>query len=104
MGKLNGKIALVTGGTSGIGMATAQLFIAEGAHAYVTGRRQEKVDEAAKLLGVSSTGIQGDVSNMADLDRLFQTDWTRERQTRYRVRQRWCSGVRALRTCRRSSL
>ncbi len=72
MGKLNGKIALVTGGTSGIGMATAQLFIAEGAHVYVTGRRQEKVDEAAKLLGVSSTGIQGDVSNMADLDRLFK--------------------------------
>ncbi len=72
MGKLDGKVALITGGTSGIGMATAKLFIAEGAHVYVTGRRQEKVDETVKALGASSSGVQGDVASMADLDRLFQ--------------------------------
>ena len=72
MGKLDGKVALVTGGTSGIGMATAKLFVAEGAHVFVTGRRQEKVDEAVKTLGASSTGVQGDVTNMDDLDRLFK--------------------------------
>lgn len=72
MGKLDGKVALVTGGTSGIGMATAKLFVAEGAHVFVTGRREEKVDEAVKTLGASSTGVQGDVANMDDLDRLFK--------------------------------
>ena len=72
MGKLDGKIALVTGGTSGIGLATAKLFASEGAHVYVTGRRQEKVDEAVKEIGKSCTGVQGDVASMADLDRLFK--------------------------------
>jgi NAD(P)-dependent dehydrogenase (short-subunit alcohol dehydrogenase family) len=71
MGKLEGKVALVTGGTSGIGLATAKLFVAEGAHVYVTGRRQERVDEAVKEIGKSGTGVQGDVARMADLDRLF---------------------------------
>jgi NAD(P)-dependent dehydrogenase (short-subunit alcohol dehydrogenase family) len=71
MGKLDGKVALVTGGTSGIGLATAKLFVAEGARVYVTGRRQERVDEAVKEIGKSSTGVQGDVAKMADLDRLF---------------------------------
>jgi NAD(P)-dependent dehydrogenase (short-subunit alcohol dehydrogenase family) len=71
MGKLDGKVALVTGGTSGIGLATAKLFVAEGARVYVTGRRQERVDEAVKEIGKSSTGVQGDVTKMADLDRLF---------------------------------
>jgi len=70
MGKLSGKVALITGGTSGIGFATARLFISEGAHVYVTGRRQDRVDEAVRDLGERSTGVQGDVAVMTDLDRL----------------------------------
>jgi NAD(P)-dependent dehydrogenase (short-subunit alcohol dehydrogenase family) len=72
MGRLDGKVALVTGGTSGIGLATAKLFVTEGAHVYVTGRHQEKVDEAVKEISKDITGVQGDVANMADLDRLFK--------------------------------
>ena len=72
MGKLDGKVALVTGGTSGIGFATAKLLVAEGAHVYVTGRRQEKVDKAVKEIGTRISGVQGDVANMKDLDRLFE--------------------------------
>ena len=73
MGKLDGKIALVTGGSTGIGFATAQEFIAEGvAHVYITGRRQEALDEAVKTLGHKhATGVQGDTSNLADLDKLY---------------------------------
>jgi NAD(P)-dependent dehydrogenase (short-subunit alcohol dehydrogenase family) len=58
MGKLDGKVALVTGGTSGIGLATAKLFVAEGAHVYITGRRQERADEAVKEIGKSISGVQ----------------------------------------------
>jgi NAD(P)-dependent dehydrogenase (short-subunit alcohol dehydrogenase family) len=72
MGKLDGKVALVTGGTSGIGLATAKLFVTEGTNVYVTGRRQGKVDEAVKDIGKYTTGVEGDVANMADLDRLFK--------------------------------
>ena len=71
MGKLDGKIALVTGGNSGIGLATAKRFVAEGAHVYITGRRQASLDEAVKEIGKNVTGVQGDVANLADLDRLF---------------------------------
>jgi NAD(P)-dependent dehydrogenase (short-subunit alcohol dehydrogenase family) len=70
-GKLEGKIALVTGGSSGIGLATAQRFVKEGAHVYITGRRQRELDEAVKTIGRNVTGIQADVSNPADLDRLY---------------------------------
>lgn len=74
MGKLNGKIALVTGGNSGIGLATAQRFLAEGAaHVYITGRRQAELDKAVQAIGKNVTAVQGDVSKVADLDRLYAT-------------------------------
>ncbi|MGB9067934.1 MAG: glucose 1-dehydrogenase [Candidatus Acidiferrales bacterium] len=73
MPKLEGKVAVVTGGNSGIGLATARRFVAEGAHVFITGRRQAELDAAVKLIGHSVTGIQGDVSNLADLDRLYST-------------------------------
>jgi NAD(P)-dependent dehydrogenase (short-subunit alcohol dehydrogenase family) len=71
MGKLDGKIALVTGGNSGIGLATAKQFVREGAYVFITGRRKAELDAAAKEVGRNVTGVQGDVSNVADLDRLF---------------------------------
>ena len=71
MGKLDGKIALVTGGNSGIGLATAKQFVREGAYVFITGRRKAELDVAAKEIRRNVTGVQGDVSNLADLDRLF---------------------------------
>ena len=70
-GKLEGKVALVTGGNSGIGLATAKRFVAEGAHVFITGRRQAELDAAVKEIGRSVTGVQGDVAKLADLDQLF---------------------------------
>jgi len=72
MGKLDGKIALVTGGNSGIGLATAKRFVEEGAYVFITGRRQANLDEAVKQIGRNVTGVQGDVAKLADLDRLFE--------------------------------
>jgi len=71
MGKLDGKVALITGGNSGIGLATAKQFVQEGAHVFITGRTQAKLDEAVKQVGTNVTGVQGDVANLADLDRLY---------------------------------
>jgi NAD(P)-dependent dehydrogenase (short-subunit alcohol dehydrogenase family) len=69
--KLAGKIALVTGGTSGLGLATAKRFIAEGAKVVVTGRRQPELEAAVAELGENATGVRGDVSSLSDLDRLY---------------------------------
>lgn len=71
--KLAGKIALVTGGTSGIGLATAKRFVNEGAYVFITGRRQQELDAAVREIGGNVTGIQGDISKSADLDLLFAT-------------------------------
>ena len=71
--KLEGKVAVITGGNSGIGLATAHRFVAEGARVFITGRRQAELDEAVRQVGKHVTGVQGDVSNLADLDRLFTT-------------------------------
>jgi NAD(P)-dependent dehydrogenase (short-subunit alcohol dehydrogenase family) len=71
MGKLEGKIALVTGGNGGIGLATAKAFVHEGAYVFITGRRDPELAAAVKEIGRNVTGVRGDVSNLADLDRLF---------------------------------
>ena len=73
MSKLEGKVAVITGGSTGIGLATAQLFAAEGAHVFISGRRQGELDAAVRLIGKHVSGVQGDVSNLADLDRLYAT-------------------------------
>ena len=73
MSKLNGKIALITGGTTGLGFATAERFLSEGAEVVITGRRQAELDSAVKRLGQNVLGVQGDVSKLADLDRLYAT-------------------------------
>ena len=64
MGRLHGKVAVITGGSTGIGLATAKLFVKEGAYVFITGRRQKELDEAVKAIGSNVTGIQGDVSNV----------------------------------------
>ena len=71
MNKLEGKIALVTGGNSGIGLATAKQFVNEGAYVFITGRREPELARAVKEIERNVTGVQGDVSNLGDLDRLF---------------------------------
>ena len=70
--KLECKIAVITGGSSGIGFATAKLFVDEGAFVFITGRRQKELDEAVKAIGDNVAGVQGDVSNLADVDRLYE--------------------------------
>ena len=69
--KLEGKIALITGGSSGIGLATAQSFVEEGAYVYITGRRQAELDKAVKAIGKQVTAVRADASSLSDLDRLF---------------------------------
>lgn len=73
MGKLQGKVAVITGGSTGIGLATAKLFVREGAYVFITGRPQKELDEAVKAIGSNISGVQGDVAKLADLDRLYET-------------------------------
>ena len=72
-GKLEGKVAVITGANSGIGLATAKRFVAEGAYVFITGRRQAELDSAVKQIGENVTAVQGDVAKLADLDRLYAT-------------------------------
>ena len=73
MKKLEGKVAVITGGSSGMALASAKRFVEEGAYVFITGRRQEQLDEAVKLIGRNVTSVQGDAANLDDLDRLFDT-------------------------------
>src|ERR1700758_2495988 len=73
MGKLDNKVAVITAATSGMALATAKLFVEEGAYVFITGRRQKQLDDAVKSIGRNVTGVQGDAGNLADLDRLYQT-------------------------------
>src|SRR6202789_4337393 len=71
--KLQEKVAVITGGTEGIGLATATRFANEGAHVFITGRRQKELDEAVQAIGSNVTGVQGDVAKLDDIDRLYET-------------------------------
>src|SRR5215472_6050085 len=73
MGKLDGKVAVITGGTTGMALAGAKLFVDEGAYVFIMGRRQDVLDEAVKQIGRNVTGVRGDAANLDDLDRLFDT-------------------------------
>ena len=73
MGKLEGKVAVITGATSGMALATAKLFVEEGAYVFITGRRKEQLDQAVKAIGKNVTGVQADSSKLDDLDRLYET-------------------------------
>ncbi|WP_371666815.1 SDR family oxidoreductase [Streptomyces sp. NBC_00289] len=73
MGKLDGKVAVITGASTGMALAGAQLFVEEGAYVYILGRRQEALDEAVKVIGRNVTAVQGDAAELADLDRLYET-------------------------------
>jgi NAD(P)-dependent dehydrogenase (short-subunit alcohol dehydrogenase family) len=84
--RLEGKVAVITGGTDGIGLATAKLFVKEGAYVFITGRRQKELDEAVKAIGTNVSGIQGDVAQLADLDRLYETVAKTKGANRYSFR------------------
>jgi NAD(P)-dependent dehydrogenase (short-subunit alcohol dehydrogenase family) len=73
MGKLEGKFAVITGGSSGMALSTAKLFVEEGAYVFITGRRQDALDEAVASIGRNVTGVRADSANLGDLDRLFET-------------------------------
>ena len=73
MGKLEGKVAVITGGGTGMGLATAKIFVQEGAYVYIVGRRQSKLDAAVREIGKNVTAVQADISQLADLHRLYET-------------------------------
>jgi NAD(P)-dependent dehydrogenase (short-subunit alcohol dehydrogenase family) len=89
MGKLEGKVAVITGGSSGLALASAKRFVEEGAYVFITGRRQKALDEAVKLIGRNVTGVRGDASNLDDLDRLFDTVKREKGKIEHPVRERW---------------
>src|SRR5580658_7346011 len=70
--KLQGKVAVITGGTTGIGLATAKLFVKEGAYVFITGRREKELESVVKAIGSNVIGVQGDVAKLDDLDRLYE--------------------------------
>ena len=86
--KLAGKVALITGGSSGIGLATAKRFVDEGAYVFITGRRQSELDTAVKEIGRNVTGVQSDVSKLADLDKLYTVVQTQKAQAGHPLCQR----------------
>jgi NADP-dependent 3-hydroxy acid dehydrogenase YdfG len=86
--KLEGKVAVITGGTEGIGLATAKLFVKQGACVFITGRQKE-LDEAVKAIGSNVSGVQGDVAQLADLDRLYETVSNVKAGIDIVFRQRW---------------
>ncbi|MFG3120489.1 SDR family NAD(P)-dependent oxidoreductase [Streptomyces sp. NPDC048201] len=73
MGKLDGKVAVITGGSTGMALAGAKLFVEEGAHVFITGRRQDALDDAVKVIGRNVTAVRGDAADLGDLDRLYET-------------------------------
>jgi NAD(P)-dependent dehydrogenase (short-subunit alcohol dehydrogenase family) len=73
VGKLDGKVAVITGGSTGLALAGAKLFVEEGAYVFIQGRRQEALDDAVKVIGRNVTAVQGDASDLDDLDRLYDT-------------------------------
>ena len=85
MEKLEGKVAVITGGSDGMALASAKLFVEEGAYVFITGRKQETLDKAVKVIGRNVTGVSGDAANLDDLDRLFETS------SRKRARSMSCS-------------
>ena len=104
MGKLDGKIALITGGNSGIGLATAKRFVNEGAYVFITGRREAELTTAQKEIGSNVTGIRGDVSNLGDLDRLFAQIKREKGAARHRVRECRNRAIRPIRHDNRGAL
>src|SRR6201982_3501702 len=77
--KLQGKVAVITGGSTGIGLAAAKLFVEEGAYVFITGRRQKELEAAVKVIGNNVSGVQGDVAKLADLNRLYEDVKTKGR-------------------------
>ena len=97
MKSLKDKVAVITGGNSGIGLATAQRFVAEGAYVFITGRRQNELDAAVKQIGENNiSGVQGDVSNMADLDRLYAVVGEQKGRIDILFCKYWCRPVRSI--------